>query len=80
MVKRKLSSWNLFVMDLKKKNPTKKFGEILKLASTLKKKTQNYAAFVKSKTEKVTKKVIKKLKKTIKGKTSKKRKTAKKSI
>ena len=71
MVKRKLSSWNLFVMDLKKKHPTKSFGDILKLASTLKKKGTNYDTFVESKT----KKVVKKIKKTIQ---KKKTKTAKK--
>ena len=62
MGKRKLSSWNLFVMDLKKKNPKKSFGEVLKLASTLKKKGSNYANFVKSKTIKAVKKIKKSLK------------------
>jgi hypothetical protein len=36
--KRQLSSWNLFVMKVKKMNPGKTFGEVLKIASTLKKK------------------------------------------
>jgi hypothetical protein len=36
--KRKLSSWNLFVMKVKKSNPSKSFSEVLKMASTLKKK------------------------------------------
>jgi hypothetical protein len=36
--KRKLSDWNLFVMKIKKLNPTKSFGEVLKIASTEKKK------------------------------------------
>jgi hypothetical protein len=36
--KRKLSDWNKFVMKIKKQNPSKKFGEVLKMASTLKKK------------------------------------------
>ena len=36
--KRPLSSWNLFVMKVKKMNPGKTFGEVLKMASTLKKK------------------------------------------
>ena len=31
--KRKLSSWNLFVMDVRKKNPGKSFKDILVLAS-----------------------------------------------
>ena len=37
MVKRKLSEWNLFVMDVKKNNPELQFKEVLKLASKLKK-------------------------------------------
>ncbi len=36
--KRKLSTWNLFVMKIKKSNPKKSFKEILKMASTMKKK------------------------------------------
>jgi hypothetical protein len=36
--KRKLSTWNLFVMKIKKLNPNKSFKEVLKLASTEKKK------------------------------------------
>jgi hypothetical protein len=36
--KRKPSSWNMFVMKVKKMNPTKTFSEVLKMASTLKKK------------------------------------------
>jgi hypothetical protein len=36
--KRTLSSWNLFVMKVKKMNPSKTFSEVLKMASTLKKK------------------------------------------
>jgi hypothetical protein len=36
--KRKLSEWNRFVMKVKKENPKKSFGEVLKMASTLKKK------------------------------------------
>lgn len=38
--KRKLSSWNLFVMKIKKANPSKSFKEVLKMASTMKKKGQ----------------------------------------
>lgn len=38
--KRKLSSWNLFVMKIKKQNPKKSFKEVLKMASTMKKKGQ----------------------------------------
>ncbi len=36
--KRKLSSWNLFVMKVKKANPSKSFKEVLKMAATMKKK------------------------------------------
>lgn len=36
--KRKLSTWNLFVMKVKKLNPNKSFKEILKIASSEKKK------------------------------------------
>jgi hypothetical protein len=36
--KRKLSTWNLFVMKIKKLNPNKSFKEVLKIASTEKKK------------------------------------------
>lgn len=75
MGKRQLSSWNLFVMDLKKKNPKKSFGEVLKLASTLKKKGSNYTDFVKSKTSKA----VKKIKKTlgVRKRKNKNRKTRK---
>ena len=34
---RQLSSWNLFVMKVKKENPDKSFKEVLELASKLKK-------------------------------------------
>lgn len=36
--KRTPTSWNLFVMKVKKMNPSKSFSEVLKMASTLKKK------------------------------------------
>jgi len=36
--KRKLSDWNLFVMKVKKLNPEKSFRDVLKLASSEKKK------------------------------------------
>ena len=36
--KRKLSTWNLFVMKIKKLNPNKSFKEVLKIASSEKKK------------------------------------------
>ena len=36
--KRKLSTWNLFVMKIKKLNPDKSFKDVLKLASSEKKK------------------------------------------
>jgi hypothetical protein len=36
--KRKLSAWNLFVKKVHKENPGKSFKDVLKMASTLKKK------------------------------------------
>jgi len=36
--KRKLTPWNLFVKKVHKENPGKSFKEVLKIASTLKKK------------------------------------------
>ena len=77
--KRKLSSWNLFVMNLKKKHPEKSFKDTLKLASQLKKKGSNYIDFVQSKTKNVMKKInVTKKNKSKKGKKGKKGKTAKK--
>ena len=76
--KRKLSSWNTFVMKLKKKHPEKSFKNILKLASQLKKKGTNYLDFVKVKTEKVVKKISRTMKGNKKRKTSK-RKTSKRN-
>ncbi len=55
--KKALSSWNLFVMSVKKNNPEKSFGEVLKLASKMKKTGSHYANFVASKTAKAAKKV-----------------------
>ena len=72
--KRKLSSWNLFVMDLKKKNRAKSFKEVLKLASKLKKKGLNTVKFA----SKVGKNTLTKLGKAVTGKKKKsKRKTKK---
>lgn len=36
--KRKPSAWNVFVKKVSKENPGKSFKEVLKMASTLKKK------------------------------------------
>ena len=72
--KRKLSTWNLFVMDLKKKNPTKTFKDVLKMASKLKKKGMNTVKFAK----KVGKKTLTKLSKSMKKRKTSKRKTGKK--
>lgn len=75
---KKLSPWIKFVMDVKKKNPTLKFKDVLKKASTLKKKGLNAVDYVKTKTEKATKKVNKTFsmnKKSNKGK-KKRRKTS----
>ena len=72
--KRKLSSWNLFVMDLKKQNPAKSFKEVLKMASKLKKKGLNTVKFA----SKVGKNTLTKLGKAVTGKKKKsKRKTKK---
>lgn len=71
--KRKLSSWNLFVMDLKKKNPTKTFKDVLKMASKLKKKGMNTVKFAKN----VGKKTLTKLSKSMKKRKNSKRKTGK---
>lgn len=76
--KRKLSSWNVFVMNLKKKHPEKSFKNVLKLASQLKKKGTNYLDFVKVKTEKVVKKIRRTVKLNKKRK-NKKRKTSKRN-
>lgn len=70
--KRKLSSWNLFVMDLKKKNPTKTFKDVLKMASKLKKKGMNTVKFAKKVGKKTLTKLTKSMKKR-KTKTSKKK-------
>jgi|TARA_B110000285_G_scaffold231293_1_gene299681 hypothetical protein len=71
--KRKLSSWNLFVMDLKKKNPTKTFKDVLKMASKLKKKGINTVKFAKN----VGKNTLTKLSKSMKKRKKSKRKTGK---
>ena len=71
--KRKLSSWNLFVMDLKKKNPAKSFKEVLQMASKLKKKGLNTVKFASN----VGKKTLNKIGKSVTGK--KKPKKSKKS-
>ena len=55
--KRKLSSWNLFVMDVRKKNPGKSFKDILVLASKLKKQGAKMGDYVKDTTEKAVKKI-----------------------
>ena len=71
---KKLSPWIKFVMDVKKKNPTLKFKEVLKKASTLKKKGLNAVDYVKTKTKKAVKKVRKALPmKKKKNKTMKKK-------
>ena len=79
--KRALSSWNMFVMNVKKNNPEKSFGDVLKLASKMKKTGSQYKNFIASKTAKAAKKVSNTLKltKTRKAKKAKKTKKAKKS-
>jgi|TARA_B100001093_G_C26646242_1_gene935429 hypothetical protein len=77
--KRKLSSWNLFVMDVKKKNPTKSFKEVLVLASKLKKQGAKVGDYVQQKTAKVVKKLTGTSKRRKKGKGKKRRKSSKKN-
>lgn len=75
---RKLSPWNVFVMQVKKQNPEKSFKEVLVLASELKKKGMQVGDYVKTKSMKAIKKIKKSLhKKPIKGKKSQKNKTRK---
>ena len=73
--KKKLSSWNLFVMDLKKKNPAKSFKEVLQMASKLKKKGLNTVKFA----SKVGKNTLHKLGKTVSGHKKKSKKTKRKT-
>lgn len=64
---RKLSAWNRFTMKLHKQHPEKSFGDVLKLASKLKKQGVDYVS-------ETTKKATKKLRKTVKKITGKKNK------
>jgi hypothetical protein len=48
--KKKLTPWNLFVMEVKKKHPEKSFKEVLVLASKLKKQGVKYGEYLKNKT------------------------------
>lgn len=73
MGKRKLSDWNLFVMDVKKNNPSLQFKDVLKLASKLKKTGKPVTNTIKAVTNKV-KNTTNKVRKTLKGK-KKRRKT-----
>lgn len=73
--KKQLSPWISFCMHLQKKYPEKKYKDIVKLASKLKRKGSEYNNFIKEKTNNV----VKKLKNiTKKNKTSKKRRRSKK--
>ena len=69
---KKLSPWILFCLDLKKKHTGKKYKDIVKMASALKKKGSEYSNFVKNKTSKAISKI-----KTFKKKKGKKGKTQK---
>ena len=64
---RKLSAWNVFTMKLHKQHPEKSFGDVLKLASKLKKQGVDYVSDT-------TKKATKKLRNTVKKITGKKNK------
>jgi hypothetical protein len=73
---KKLSHWNLFVMEVKKQNPEKSFKEILVLASKLKKQGVKYGDYVKNKSMKAVKKITNTLNIT-KGNKKRKNKTNK---
>lgn len=73
---KKLSPWNLFVMEVKKQNPEKSFKEILVLASKLKKQGVKYGDYVKNKSMKAVKKITNTLNIT-KGNKKRKNKTNK---
>jgi hypothetical protein len=74
---KKLSPWNLFVMEVKKQNPEKSFKEVLVLASKLKKQGIKYGDYVKNKSFKAVKKITNTLNIT-KGNKKRKNKTNKK--
>ena len=85
--KRPLSVWNMFVMKVKKDNPDKKFGDVLKMAGKMKRQGVQMADYINNKTMKAAKKirnsataVVKNVRKTGKkiAKKKKKSKTAKK--
>lgn len=73
---KKLSPWNLFVMEVKKQNPEKSFKEVLVLASKLKKQGVKYGDYVKNKSMKAVKKITNTLNIT-KGNKKRKNKTNK---
>lgn len=73
---KKLSHWNLFVMEVNKQNPEKSFKEILVLASKLKKQGVKYGDYVKNKSMKAVKKITNTLNIT-KGNKKRKNKTNK---
>ena len=59
MPKRKESLWNKFTQKLYLDNPEKKFSDILKMASKMKKSGVNMVDYVNNKTRKVDDKVLK---------------------
>lgn len=73
---KKLSPWNLFVMEVKKQNPEKTFKEVLVLASKLKKQGVKYGDYVHNKSMKAVKKITNTLNIT-KGNKKRKNKTNK---
>ena len=73
---KKLSPWNLFVMEVKKQNPEKTFKEVLVLASKLKKHGVKYGDYVQNKSMKEVKKITNTLNIT-KGNKKRKNKTNK---
>ena len=70
---RQLSDWNKFVMNVKAENPDKSFGEILKLASAMKKKGTDPSEYAKTSGKKNVKKSSRKSSKKVKKSTGKRK-------
>ena len=77
-LKKPLTEWNKFVMEVKKQNPDKMFKDILVLAGKLKKKGVKLGDVVKNKSVKVMKKIKSFVPKNNTARKGKKDKTAKK--
>ena len=77
-LKKPLSDWNKFVMEVKKQNPDKMFKDVLVLAGKLKKKGVQLGDVVKNKSVKAMKKIKSFVPKNKTAKKIKKNKTARK--